>query len=428
MTTIAMTDATPARSAIHHAPAALASTQKRLESLDAYRGLIMSTLLCGSIFGSLNGHQTWNWLSIQNEHVAWEGCTYWDLIQPSFMYMVGVAMPFALARRTAAGDSWMKRFRHVLHGAFGLILIGVLLDNFGARTWNFGFMRVLQQIAIGYVFAFFVVGRSFQIQAATAAAILVGTTCSGCSTHGMVRPDPGHKGNENIGSAFDFWMLGRHYSGYYVGHERHSRHRHHHLRRDGRSARQERHVASQNDAHSADRRPGGVTVGLLVSPWLPLIKRIWTPSFTVYAAGWTTLMLLFFYWSIEVMGWKRWSFPLQVVGMNSIAAYVLGNAFGGWFRSLTGAWIGWLEQPLGLDMVPRISAPCRLLPGLARSLLAMAAPDLPEGMSRRPSTLIRIKGQLITKGNRNDETRRTLPVHCAAFCLRAQPCGCGRGE
>ena len=78
----------------------LASTQKRLESLDAYRGMIMATLLCGSIFGSLKGHQTWNWLSSRNEHVAWEGCTYWDLIQPSFMYMVGVAMPFALARRT----------------------------------------------------------------------------------------------------------------------------------------------------------------------------------------------------------------------------------------------------------------------------------------------------------------------------------------
>jgi predicted acyltransferase len=91
----------------------------------------------------------------------------------------------------------------------------------------------------------------------------------------------------------------------------------------------------------------GIAIGLAVSPWLPLIKRIWTPSFTVYAAGWTTLMLLFFYWSIEVMGWKTWAFPLIVVGTNSIAAYVLGNAFGGWFRSFTGAWINWLKTPLG---------------------------------------------------------------------------------
>ena len=97
---------------------------------------------------------------------------------------------------------------------------------------------------------------------------------------------------------------------------------------------------------------GGIAFGLAVSPWLPLIKRIWTPSFAVYAGGWTTLMLLFFYAIIEVMGWKRWAFPLVVVGMNSIAAYVLGNAFGGWFRSLTGAWIGWLKEPMGSMWFP----------------------------------------------------------------------------
>jgi predicted acyltransferase len=97
---------------------------------------------------------------------------------------------------------------------------------------------------------------------------------------------------------------------------------------------------------------GGIALGLAVSPWLPLIKRIWTPSFAVFAAGCTTLMLLAFYWSIEVMGWRGWSFPLVVVGMNSIAAYVLGSAFGGWFRSASGAWIGWLKEPLGTAWFP----------------------------------------------------------------------------
>src|SRR4030095_4415919 len=80
-----------------------AAVPARLQSLDAYRGLIMLTLLAGSIFHSLKGHPTWNWLYVQNEHVAWAGCVYWDLIQPSFMFMVGVAMPFAFARRAARG-------------------------------------------------------------------------------------------------------------------------------------------------------------------------------------------------------------------------------------------------------------------------------------------------------------------------------------
>ena len=86
-------------------------------------------------------------------------------------------------------------------------------------------MRVLQQIAIGYVFAFFVVGKKLpHRRRLTAAAILVGYNLLWMFNpwNGPVRA-LGDRATTNIGSAFDFWMLGRHYSGYYVGHERHSR-------------------------------------------------------------------------------------------------------------------------------------------------------------------------------------------------------------
>ena len=332
----ALTASVPAR------PAA-----ERLQSLDAYRGLIMLTLLAGSIFHSLKGHPIWNWLYVQNEHVAWEGCVYWDLIQPSFMFMVGVAMPFALARRAALGDSWGRQFRHVLIRAFNLTLIGVLLDNFGAEKWSIGFIRVLQQIAIGYVFAFFVVGKSFRTQGLVAAAILVGYNLLWMFNPWNGPGGPWATGNENIGSAFDLWMLGRNYFGYYVG-------------MNAIPATATLIFGAMAGQLIMNRLPqrktmlillvagvSAMAIGLVVSPWLPLIKRIWTPSFAVYAGGLTTLMLLFFYWSIEVMGWKKWAFPLVVVGTNSIAAYVLGNAFGGWFRSASNAWIGWLKEPLG---------------------------------------------------------------------------------
>jgi predicted acyltransferase len=81
----------------------------RLQSLAAYRGLILFTLLCGGIFHSLKGHPTWHWLFLPNEHGAWEGCVYWDLIQPSSMFMVGVSMPLAFARRAELGDPWPKQ-------------------------------------------------------------------------------------------------------------------------------------------------------------------------------------------------------------------------------------------------------------------------------------------------------------------------------
>ncbi len=319
----------------------------RLISLDAYRGLIMFTLLCGGIFHSLKEHPVWHWLFVQNEHVDWAGCVYWDLIQPSFMFMVGVAMPFAYARRTALGDSRSRLFRHTLIRAFNLMAIGILLDHFGANKIQIGFIRVLQQIAIGYVLAFFVVGRSARAQTVAAAAILIGYQLLWMFNPWNGPDGPWAKGNENIGSALDFWMLGRHYSNYYVG-----------LNAIPATATIIFGVmAGQFILNTHDPRRicrwllaaggAGVAAGLALSPWFPLIKRIWTPSFAIYAGGWTTLMLLAFYWAIEVMGWRRWSFPLVVVGMNSIAAYVLGNVFGGWFRSFSNAWIGWLKAPLG---------------------------------------------------------------------------------
>jgi predicted acyltransferase len=333
-------------------PSSGETKSERLSSLDAYRGLIMSTLLCGAIFASLRGDPTWNWLSIQNDHVAWEGCVYWDLIQPSFMYMVGVAMPFALARRAMLGDSWSKRLCHVLIRAFNLMLIGIVLDNFGADKWSIGFMRVLQQIALGYVFAFLAVGKSFRTQGFVAAPILIVYNLLWMFNPWNGPGGPWAKGNENIGSALDFWMLGRHYSGYYVG-------------MNAVPSTATIIFGVMAGQLIMDRLPprktmrillfagiSGIVAGLAMSPWLPLVKRIWTPSFTIYAAGWTTLILLFFYWIIEVMEWKRWAFPLVVVGMNSIAAYILGNAFGGWFRNLTGAWIGWLKEPLGPAWFP----------------------------------------------------------------------------
>jgi predicted acyltransferase len=63
-------------------------------------------------------------------------------------------------------------------------------------------------------------------------------------------------------------------------------------------------------------------------------------------------MLLAFYWVIEVAQKRRWAFPLVVVGMNSIAAYVLTSAFGGWFRSVSTAWISSLKDPFGPAWFP----------------------------------------------------------------------------
>ena len=359
----------------------------RLVSLDAFRGLIMLTLLFGGVFQSLKDYNSvstlggkvvwdWRWLPEQNGHVAWEGCVYWDLIQPSFMFIVGVAMPISMANRYAAHTPRLLQFLRVLSRAAKLILLGVILDNFGAKEWNFGFIRVLQQIAIGYVLAFFVVGRGFLVQGIAAAVILIGYNIFWMYNGHNGPGGPWAKEGINIGTFVDDKVLsvwdrillswregslsaginthipGRNYSGNYVM-----------LNAIPATATMIFGVMAGTLLQS--KRPPqrialilliagviGVALGALLGIWFPLIKKIWTPSFAIYSSGLVAILLAVFYWLIDVVKWKGWAFPLVVVGMNSIAAYCMGGLFGGWFRSLTGTWISPLELELGKVWFP----------------------------------------------------------------------------
>ena len=266
-------------------PTFQAAPPPRLDSLDAYRGFVMFTLLCGGIFHSLAGHPTWHWLAVQNEHVAWEGTVYWDLIQPAFMYMVGVAMPFAFAVRRSRGDSWGSQAVHAVRRAATLVAIGILLDHVGAERVQIGFIRVLQQIAFGYLAAFLVLGQSLRTQGLVAATILVAYQVLWMFNPWNGPGGPWAIGNQNIGSAFDFWMIGRNYSGYYVG-----------LNAIPATATiivgvmAGQYLSTSRDKGRTARTLAlaglaGIVAGWLLGVWFPIIKRIWTPSFAVYAAA-----------------------------------------------------------------------------------------------------------------------------------------------
>src|ERR1051326_3598617 len=95
---------------------------KRYVALDAFRGFIMF-ILASEGFGlsALAGHPTWGRVAHWFQHVPWEGGVFWDMIQPAFMFMVGVAMPFALAKRIESGATDRDNFRHVLLRSLTLI-------------------------------------------------------------------------------------------------------------------------------------------------------------------------------------------------------------------------------------------------------------------------------------------------------------------
>src|SRR4051794_3757825 len=96
---------------------------ERYLALDAYRGFIM-LMLCSGGFGLLALSKDLRFARLASwfDHVAWEGAVFWDLIQPAFMFMVGVAMPLALASRAARGATFKQNFSHVTVRALRLVL------------------------------------------------------------------------------------------------------------------------------------------------------------------------------------------------------------------------------------------------------------------------------------------------------------------
>jgi predicted acyltransferase len=368
----------------------LPSPLPRLISLDAYRGFIMLAMASSGlglvrVAQSFPGDPVWKFLAYQSDHVAWIGCAFWDLIQPSFMFMVGVALPFSYASRKAKGDSESTIFLHALWRSLLLVLLGVFLTSNYRRPeqgqmTDWIFTNVLCQIGLAYPFLFLLRGRGLRVQLIALAGILLGTTLA----FGLY-PAPGAdfdklavglkpewtmldgwfahwNKNANLGHAFDVWFLNlfprspasdvfKFNSGGYatlnfvpslatmllglMAGEM--------LRRESKTSRQLLWLIAV----------GLVCLGLgalMAETLCPLVKRLWTPSWALYSAGWTFLILALFHAIIEGAGWKAWSFPLVVVGMNSIAMYCMFQLLKPWILHT-------LKVHLGTDLFTRYSDP-----------------------------------------------------------------------
>src|SRR5262249_489512 len=152
---------------------------ERLVSLDAYRGFIMLVMASGG-FGfaqmarQFSDSRFWGFLGYEFDHVPWDGCAFWDLIQPSFMFMVGVALPFSLASRLSQGQAHLRIFGHTIYRSIVLILLGIFLSSTWSKQTDFTFVNVLTQIGLGYTFVFLLAGRGVAVQLAAILAILIG--------------------------------------------------------------------------------------------------------------------------------------------------------------------------------------------------------------------------------------------------------------
>src|SRR5437764_6186724 len=114
----------------------------RLASIDAYRGLVMflmmaEVLAIGRVAKALPESAFWKFLHSQQSHVEWVGCVLHDLIQPSFSFLVGVALPFSIAARIARGQGFGKMFAHSAWRSLLLIALGIFLRSVGRPQTNF---------------------------------------------------------------------------------------------------------------------------------------------------------------------------------------------------------------------------------------------------------------------------------------------------
>ena len=294
----------------------------RLLSLDVYRGFTM-ILMASAGFGflTLRDNPGWRWLANQFDHVPWEGFVIWDLIQPSFIFIVGAAMPFAFAIRSGRGESRSQQLSHVAKRSLTLLIIGMAIVCVHKDQMLISLTTVLQQIAIAYFFAFFVLGRGLKVQALAALGVLLFHWA--CFQFG---PGSGPGGiwvkNVNFAAWLDYTWLGRYEEGGYTSFNAVSSNSTVILGiMAGELLRQE--ISGGKKAlFLLLAGLALIAAGAALHQLIPVVKRIWTPSWTIFSGGWAFLLLAAFYWMIEVKNWRKWCFIFTVVGMNSITIYV----------------------------------------------------------------------------------------------------------
>ncbi|MBN1926295.1 MAG: DUF5009 domain-containing protein [Prolixibacteraceae bacterium] len=318
----------------------VAIKSERLISLDALRGFDMFWIIGGgAIFEALAKFTNWpvlNWWAGQLEHKYWEGFNFEDLIFPMFLFIAGVSIPFSIRKRLQLGQTLKQIYRHAAIRLFGLIVLGFLLGNGGLPHFDFGnyrYTHVLMRIGIGCFFATMIyLNTKTRGQILWLAGLLLGYWA-------MLKliPVPGYGAGVmtpegNFAGYIDRLLLpGKFFQWYFPGI----------LDPEGllghisgvsmglMGVLTGQYLMSQNKNLSGLKKGlllGAVGivflgVGLVWNMTFPIIKKIWTSSFVVFAAGWSLILLSIFYLIIDVWKLKKWSFFFVIIGSNSIFIY-----------------------------------------------------------------------------------------------------------
>jgi len=346
----------------------------RIASVDALRGFDMFWIVGGqaallAVLG-IFFNPIPEGLKAQLGHVPWEGFTAWDLIMPLFLFVVGVAMPLAFAKRAEQGETIGKVYLRILRRVAVLWVLGMAVQGHlleADRQWVHIFSNTLQAIAVGYLVAsILLIHLPIWGQAIGTVLLLVGYWLLM-----LLVPFGGHAAGTleekvNLAMYIDEWVLGPFRDGttytwllsgmgfastvllgVLAGHL---------LRSQWSGVMKVVWLALLGGlclalgwfwAGGFDglEELGGVT---LVGEWrFPIIKHLFTSSMVLWAAGWSYLLLALFYLVIDVLGQRWFGYAFQVIGANAIFAYVAWQLFHGSFQNVANVLLGGVVRYFG---------------------------------------------------------------------------------
>jgi predicted acyltransferase len=299
----------------------------RLVSLDVFRGLTVAGMVL------VNNPGTWRAVYAPLRHADWHGLTPTDLVFPFFLFIVGVAIPLALGRRLAEGERRGSIIRRIVRRAAIIFALGLALH--AVANPDLATLRipgVLQRIAVCYlVAAVLFVTTGWRTQAILAAVTLFGywAALALVPVPGFGAGDLGKEGN--LAAWLDrtllgphIWRVGRVYdpegilstvpaivttlTGVFTG----------------------RYLARVRPPAATVRGllvagAMGIAAGLLWDPWFPINKSLWSSSYVVFTTGAALVALAACYWLIEIRGWRWWTPPPVVLGVNALAVFFLST-------------------------------------------------------------------------------------------------------
>ncbi len=315
---------------IRHPKSDIPSTG-RLVSLDAFRGAIIALMVLVNDPG--DGRHVYAPL----QHADWNGWTITDVVFPSFVWIVGVAMTFSMAKRLAAGVSRSQIFTQALLRAailYGLGLFLYAFPHFDLSTQRV--LGVLQRIAICYAIA----AAIYLTAGVRGQVVWIVSLLGGYWLIMKLAPVPGYGAGyldvkRNFAHYIDSIVLGRH--------------NYAHTRTwdpegivstlpaiatalfgilAGSILRVKRELAERTTWLFVAGNLF-IALGLVCDIWMPINKKIWTSSFAIFMAGLDFVMLAICLWWIDGLGHKRGARPLVIMGMNAIAVYMASELLDG---------------------------------------------------------------------------------------------------